>query len=160
MSRPVREPPKRPAKSYALWLLSRREYAAKELLDKLVTRGYPEEEAQAALVSMQGHGFQDDARFASNKARTSSRRMGNRRVTMTLVEKGVSRELAAQQLDELEPEDQRAVALMTKYAGRPLDDKLKAKIWRFLASRGFSSGAVKTALLHLKNSAQRQEPDF
>lgn len=146
-----REPPSRTAKSYATWLLSRREYSAKELSDKLVLRGYPVEEAAEALVLMQGYGFQDDTRFAGMKARASSRRMGDRRVTMQLAEKGISRELASQQLEQLEPEAERAVAVASKFEGKPLDEVMKAKVWRFLAYRGFGSSAVKAALQHLKN---------
>jgi regulatory protein len=150
MPRPTREPPKRSAKSYALWLLSRREYAAKELLTTLTNRGYPQDEAETAVTSMQGYGFQDDNRYAEMKARASSRRSGNRRVTMVLVEKGVSKELAAQQLDELEPEPERALRLVQKFEGKPLDEALKGKVWRFLAYRGFSTDAIKASLGHLK----------
>lgn len=159
MPRPTREPPERSAKSYALWLLSRREYAAKELLSTITTRGYPQEEAEEAVSSMQGHGFQDDSRYAQMKARVSSRRSGNRRVTMVLVEKGVSKELAAQQLDELEPESVRALRLVEKFEGKELDGALKGKVWRFLAYRGFSSDAMKGALSHLKAHASSEPGD-
>ncbi len=157
MPRPTREPPKRSAKSYSIWLLSRREYSAKELQDKLTTRGYPLEEAAAAVVSMQGYGFQDDTRFAEGKARASSRRMGNRRVTAVLVEKGVSKEMAAQQLEALEPENDRVLRMVEKFSGKPLDEALKAKVWRFLAYRGFTGAAIKAALQWLKESADEAE---
>lgn len=151
MPRPTREPPKRSAQSYALWLLSRREYSAKELAAKLTQRGYPAEAAAEAVTWAQSHGFQNDTRFAESSARSHSRRMGDRRVAAELAEKGISRELAAQQLEELQPEGERAVDIARRFEGKPLDEALKAKVWRFLAYRGFSSGAIKAAIAHLKD---------
>jgi regulatory protein len=156
MPKPTREPPKRSAKSYAVWLLSRREYAARELLDKLTTRGYPPEEAAAAVAEMQRHGFQDDQRFAAGAARTSAQRMGNRSVSAKLAAKGISRDMASEQLEQLEPEETRAMRVAARFEGKPFDDSLKAKAYRYLASRGFSGGAVKVAMRHLQADARRR----
>ena len=113
------------------------------------------------MASMQGYGFQNDTRFAEIQARASARRSGNFRVTRALTEKGISKELASAQLEGLEPEPDRALRMVEKFEGKTLDEALKGKVWRFLASRGFSSGSIKVALAHLKQHAAGlgDEPD-
>lgn len=157
MPPPKREPPARSAKSYAMWLLSRRDYSAKELLKKLTVRGYPQEEAQLAVTSMQGYGFQDDVRYAESKARSVSRKLGNRRVTAALTEKGLDKELVAQQLESLEPEENRAMRVAERFHGKTLDDATKSKVWRFLAYRGFSGSIIKSVLEDLARRLRAEE---
>lgn len=154
MAPPKREPPRRSAKSYAMWLLSRREYAAKELLKKMTDRGYPAEDAQAAVTAMQGYGFQDDSRYAESRARLVSRRLGDRRVTAALSQKGLDKELVAQQVETLEPEEERALRVAERFHGKTLDEAQKAKVWRFLAYRGFSGGAIKAVMADLAQRAR------
>ncbi|KWT98491.1 hypothetical protein APY03_0626 [Variovorax sp. WDL1] len=108
------------------------------------------------MGEMQRHGFQDDGRFAAGAARTSALRLGNRSVTAKLAAKGISKELAAEQLEQLEPEETRALRVAERFEGKPLDEALKAKAYRYLASRGFSGGAVKAAMRHLHAEAQRR----
>ncbi len=137
-----RTPPKQPARSYALWLLSKREYSAKTLLERLVNRGYPQPEAQAALELLQHHGLQSDERFASLKARSNAPRAGNRRIRMQLSQAGVDEGTIAEQLDTLEPEADRALAAARRFEGAVRDARTRARFWRHLASRGFSMSVV------------------
>lgn len=139
-------PPSVSAKAYAVRLLSQREYSARTLKDKLLQRGYPPEEAAVAVEAMQSYGYQDDARFAEMRARQDARRMGNRRVSQSLVERGVDKEVALERVAELEPEDERILSVIDRFRGKHLDEALKAKAWRFLAYRGFSPGSIKVAL--------------
>lgn len=136
-----------------MWLLSRREHSAKELLEKLARKGYPEEEAREALNSMKGYGFQDDARFAAIKARTTAHRTGNRRVAQVLANSGISKELVLEKLEELEPEIDRALRFVKRYEGKELTDALKARVWRNMAARGFSGSVVAKAWAHLNVAA-------
>ena len=85
MARPARvrmtmdasgDPPKKPRRreatpaQRALALLVRREHSRKELTRKLLARGIPGEDADAAVERMAKAGWQDDARFACSLART------------------------------------------------------------------------------------------
>lgn len=147
-------PPKQPAKNYAVWLLSRRDYSAAQLSDKMMARGYPPEEVAEAMAFVQGHRFQDDERFAQAKVQMSGRRLGNRRLRAELNEAGVATDTAEAQMAVLESEEARACELVGRFTRQVLDDKLKAKVWRFLAYRGFGVSAIQVAWRHLKAIAE------
>lgn len=55
--------PKQSAHQYAGWLLSKRKYSAAVLRRKLVLRGYSEQEADDALILLQGLNYQSDERY-------------------------------------------------------------------------------------------------
>jgi hypothetical protein len=59
--------PKQLAHHYAGWRLSKREYSAAVLRRKLVLRGYSEQEADDALILLQGLNYQSDERYAEMK---------------------------------------------------------------------------------------------
>lgn len=150
-------PPKTSAKAYAVRLLSRREYSARALADRLQAAGYEADAVAATLSAMQEYGFQSDERYAEMRARQDNRRMGNRRVAASLVAKGIGKELAAKQLGALPPEAERAIDVARRFHGLLLDEHAKAKVWRFLSYRGFSPDAIKAALRSLANAASADE---
>jgi regulatory protein len=145
-----KEKPTHSSKSYAVWLLSKREYSAKDLIDKIVGRGYSAEEGDEALAFVIANKYQSDERYAGLKARDMERSNGNMRVMMKLKEKGIPIELAQVETDNLGSEESRAVTVAEKFkreiAKEGLTQKLKAKIYRFLAYRGFSTRSVKMAI--------------
>jgi regulatory protein len=152
--------PKQSAKSYIIWLLSKREYSASELHDKLSLRGYEDEEMAGALEFAQSHNFQSDERFARVKTQSFAARLGNRRIAHTLQSNGITSEMVAEQLEKIEPEDGRAIRVAARFKGKPLTTPLYAKVQRFLLYRGFSSGAVKAAIAWLReNQAPESEVD-
>lgn len=134
----VRTKPRQSARSYSLWLLSRKEYSAKQLRDKLMQRGYSPEEADDALAYVQESRYQDDARFAHIKASSSARQHGDRHVRQALAEQGIDAELVAQELEQLAPEYERACAVARRFEGKPADAQLQQKVLRYLTYRGFS----------------------
>jgi regulatory protein len=151
----TRTKPKQPAKMYASWLLSKREYSAKILRDKLIRRGYTPEEADEGMAFVQEYNFQSDERFAGQKARSMERRAGNTKVVMALRAKGIDQDLAKKQAAELGPEQERAIAAAEKFRGQieeaGLSHELRAKVYRFLATRGFSSKSIEGAMKDLKS---------
>ena len=139
---PARKKPKQSATSYSLWLLSRKEYSAQQLTDKLVSRGYSAEEAQVALAYLQESNYQDDARFAHLKAASAARQHGNRRVRQKLAEQGIASELVTQELEQLEPEFERACAAAQRFVGKEPTQELRQKAFRYLTYRGFGFDVV------------------
>lgn len=151
---PSKAPPKlRPAKHYALWLLGRREWSAKELEQRLRFKGYLAADIEVAIEFCQKHGLQSDNRFAASKVRTREASHGNRRISQELALKGISEETRTEALSEAGDECVRAEAAARRFEGRPWSLELKSKAWRFLMSRGFSSTAVAHALKGLQQSA-------
>jgi regulatory protein len=149
----TRTKPNHTSKAYAIYLLSKRDYTAKMLRERIVRRGYSEEEANEAMAFVISNKYQSDERFASFKASDVERRGGNLKVLMTLRQKGIDEDLAKAQIANLGPEEDRAVTFAEKYRARVeregLTDKMRMKIYRSLASRGFSPSSVAAALKSL-----------
>lgn len=145
---PVRKP--KNIRNYVVWLLGRREHSEHELRCKLAQRGCDEAEIVDALAYVKEYGFQCDDRYAAMKAKADSRRRGNRQISRTLASKGIAAEKIEEQIADLQPEDRRAIEFVSRYEGKPIDVKLKQKIWRQLGSRGFGSNAIRAAIQHLK----------
>jgi regulatory protein len=138
--------PSRPAKQYVLWLLGRREWAAKELQQRLKFKGYKDASIEEAMQFLATHNLQSDAKYAASRVRIRSRSYGDRRLLQELNHKGVDVDTARDALTEAVSEQERAVQAAQRFAGLEPEVKLKAKAWRFLSARGFSSDAVKFAL--------------
>ena len=148
--------PERSAKSYAIWLLSRRDYSAAGLRGKLAARGYPDDEIEQALGFVIDNKYQSDARYAEQRSRGAETRAGNARIEMTLRQKGIAPELAKDQVRQLAPEEERVIQAAAKYrqqvAKEGMTQKMEARIYRFLAYRGFSSKAIRVAIQDLRGS--------
>lgn len=148
-----------PAKRYLAWLLSRREYSAHQLRTKLKQKGYEPAAIEEALELMQSYKYQSDERYAQMRARNDAPRSGDRGVRARLVASGIDADLATEQIAQLAPESDRARSLVKRFEGKPYDDTLKTKVWRFLAYRGFSTAAIKDALAHLAEMAKHRDDE-
>jgi len=142
--------PQQSAKSYALWLLSRREWSAKELHQRLKLKGYEEPDIEACLALLEQHGLQSDSRFAHSRVRSKASQLGNRRLRQDLAAKGISADLVSESLEEAGDELERARAAARRFEGKEWTPELQAKAWRFLMSRGFGSDAIRQTLKSLK----------
>ncbi len=130
-------------KARAVRYLSRREYSRLELEKKLrayLTEDESEDDLTAVLNDLEQKGYLSDERFAQSRARVRAARYGNARVAYELKASGVSSELIANAIEQLEEtEAERAKALWQKRFGKPAEDyKERAKQMRYLLSRGFS----------------------
>ncbi len=150
--------PARPCKQYALWLLGRREWSAKELAARLKLKGYSPEDIEDCLAFCTQHGLQSDSRFAHSRTRMRATSHGNRRISMELAQKGVDAETTAEALSEAGDEKERAMRAASRFENKSFTPELRTKAWRFLMSRGFSSDAVKHALKALQKG-QRLDDD-
>jgi regulatory protein len=147
-------------KARALRLLSLREYSRKTLAAKLA-----ESEArwaklgaeqldqapqvttlsiEAVLDDFEARGWLSDERFAEALVRRRSERYGTRKIADELARAGVDSGQSAKLLGALkETEFQRAFDLWSrKYGQKAQDQKERARHYRFLASKGFSSDVV------------------
>ncbi|WP_194713547.1 regulatory protein RecX [Noviherbaspirillum soli] len=146
-------PPEKPAqsaKAYAVWLLARQDYSATALRRKLGSKSYDETEVEDAMAFVIGNRYQDDGRFAEQRSRGIENRAGNRRIEMTLRQKGIDAGLAKSQVQQLAPEEERVLHAVAKFQAQVKRDgmsqELKLKIYRFLAYRGFSSKAIRAGI--------------
>lgn len=101
--RPARGPRERreldaeAAKLAAFDLLARKSWSARELTGRLKRRGAPDGIARAVVAEIASRGYVDDASFARfwAESRARGRRVGSRRLHQELLQKGISRDLAA-----------------------------------------------------------------
>ncbi len=134
------------ARKVAMDMLARREHSALELRRKLVTRGYADDDIDAALAGLQRDRLQSDERFA--EAYVHSRveaGMGPVRIRHELRERGVDESLIESALAPLADDWERLLAQQRerKYgAAIPDDYAARMKQARFLQNRGFSADSV------------------
>jgi regulatory protein len=155
-------------KARALRLLSLREYSRKDLatkLEELVKRssklspkqdepesGAPGEsvtlQIQAVLDDFEARGWLSDDRFAEALVRRRSERYGARKIQDELQRAGINSGKAAELIQGLrETEYQRARELWAKKFGiLAQEQKERARQYRFLVSKGFSSEVVSKVL--------------
>ena len=147
-------------KARALRLLSLREYSRKTLAAKLAESEArwakldaeqvdqtPQSTAlniEAVLDDFEARGWLSNERFAEALVRRRSERYGTRKIADELERAGVDSEQTAKLLGNLkETEFQRAYDLwLRKYGQIASDQKERARQYRFLASKGFSSDVV------------------
>jgi regulatory protein len=151
-------------KARALRLLSMREYSRKGLEAKLkesaqrILKSDPELahdkdsksvqeislQITAVLDDFEARGWLSDQRFAEALVRRRSERFGARKIQDELERAGVDSHQSAQLIGALkETEFQRAYELwMRKFGEVAQEQKERARQYRFLASKGFSSEVV------------------
>ncbi|MBU3574216.1 recombination regulator RecX [Polynucleobacter sp. UK-Mo-2m-Kol15] len=151
-------------KARALRLLSMREYSRKGLSAKLeesvarslklkpaeessegLTQGVPlTVQIQAILDDFEARGWLSDQRFAEALVRRRSERFGTRKIQDELAQAGVDSSKTTELLRNLkETEYQRAHELwLRKFGVLATEQKERARQYRFLASKGFSSAVV------------------
>jgi len=155
-------------KARALRLLSLREYSRKGLATKLLEsearwakleKNEPESDLgsglgatpkasaldiEVILDDFEARGWLSDERFAEALVRRRSERYGTRKIADELERAGVDSKQSAKLLGALkETEFQRAYDLWSRrYGQKAQDQKERARQYRFLASKGFSSDVV------------------
>ena len=120
----------------ALRALRFRDRTSAELAARLERRGVGEVERERALETLERIGYVDDRRFARSRAeQLAARAAGNELIRHDLEQRGVAPERVQEALAELEPERDRAAAIVAARGRGP-------RTARYLASRGFAEDAV------------------
>ncbi|MHA7881049.1 MAG: regulatory protein RecX [Saccharospirillum sp.] len=134
----------------ALNLLARREHSQQELREKLLRR-YPEavERIEQTLTQLVEQGLQDDQRFAEAFVRSRVQRgHGPVRICFDARQRGVETRvkdaLSDAEIDWFES----AAAIAERKLGSadPSDRKTQARLYRFLAQRGFQPDHIRHAV--------------
>lgn len=137
------------ARSRALYYLSGRDYAAKELERKLY-RCADKETSAAVVERLTEVGLINDAAYAVRLAQNlmQYKQYPRRRILQALQEKGISREDAAAAVEALDADDfQQALALIQKKYYNKIHDKEGCeKTAAALARYGFSYDVVRRAI--------------
>jgi len=142
----------------AVDLLSRREHSRRELQQKLLSRAASADDLYTILDELAERGWQSDQRYVGSYIRTKClRNIGPVRLFQELRQKGVAESLIRESIEEAEFDwfEMARDAALKKASGLNLaDQKDKAKIYRFLAYRGFNSDQIQYALEECRKTTE------
>lgn len=145
------------AKEKALWLLSGKDYSRKQLEFKL-RRESSEDTAEEVCGRMEELGLINDENYARRLAHDLIylKKMSPRGARFKLMEKGISRELCDEILDEfdVDPVEQIVEIIERKYADKLGDEKGRRRTYAALQRLGYGSGDIMSAL------AEFEEEEF
>ena len=132
-------------KGRALRLLSRREHSRTELVRKLTPLEEVPGELAQALDALQAKGFIDEARVLDSVINHRAPKLGAGRIKQELQAKGLAPEAIQAALAQLKGSElERAQAVwQKKFGAPPASAGERAKQYRFLLTRGFSTEVVR-----------------
>jgi regulatory protein len=144
----LRQPLEKSLRQRALELLSKREYSAAELAQKLKSYAGEEEDIPALIADFKGRGWLSDARYTEQMVHARQAKFGAARVAQELREKGVDDTLIAEAVAGLQgSEIERAREVWRKkFKAAATTREDWAKQARFLQSRGFKFEVIKHIL--------------
>ena len=130
------EAPRTEALAVATRALARREHSQRSLRERLLRAGVSVGDAEAVVAELQQTGLIDDARFAEERARVlAGKGKGDAAIRFDLERAGVGPDELEAALGTLDPERERAAALVARRGASPATARL-------LAGRGFDEEVV------------------
>ena len=134
------------AKKRAMHLLERMDRTEKQLYDKLLQSGYPQECIENAILYVKKYHYIDDRRYASNYIRCYQDRKSRLRMQQDLLRKGVSRALIEEVLEEEFQADEciqiRSLLEKRGFDATECDEKERQRCYQFLMRRGFKNSDI------------------
>lgn len=137
---------------YFLYLLSRQEYSARDLVVKGQKKGFELELIEATIADLQAKGYQSDGRLISTLIAGAHGKYGKNVLKRKCFEKGINIDLFEQIWEESVDEEDKDSSLsqlkdkvFRKYhidSVQNIDPKTKSKVWRYLEYRGFNPGKL------------------
>lgn len=133
-------------KKESLRLLTRRDHSRKEILDKLVIKGYDRNQVLAVIDELTRQSWLDDSRYAESYARVRSHKgFGPVRIAYELKQQGIDPD-TVDKIIRAATDDWMSLLVQVytkKYPEKVvLDSNERANRIRFLQQRGFSSAMI------------------
>jgi regulatory protein len=133
-------PPERDPIDLAARALQHRDRSRRELDDRLARAGVDENERADALDTLERVGYVDDARFAAARAAAlAGRGFGDEAIRHDLEARGIGPEAVAEAIGGLEPERERAQALVDRLG-------CSLRTAQHLARKGFAEDSLEAAV--------------
>lgn len=140
-------------KKRALYLLGRKEYSRKELIERLEKDGYEKEVIEEILIYMDSFHYLDDVRVAGSYIRIRKSQKSKRELEYRLKQRGISEEDIVPAMEEnyetQEGYSQEELAIqkyLQKYCLQELKFEEKQKIAGKLYRKGFSKEEIRKQL--------------
>lgn len=123
----------------ALRFLSKSVKTEKDIIKKLVSKGFLEEIALETVKKLKSYGYVNDQDYSNRYAETYKNRKGKKLIKLELMQKGVDERVIDETLNAIESEFDTALKIAEKYCkNKEKDIKLKQKCYNYLLSKGFS----------------------
>ena len=130
-------------------LLAQRAHGTVELARKLEQKGCAKEDVEEALVRLRDSGYLDDDAFAASLVRRRMTQRGRVAIAAELREKGLSQEVAARALAEVDAEAElQAAQEFAERSGRVEPERLAGRLQR----RGFAANVIRAVLRMRRDS--------
>lgn len=146
-------------KETALKIIERSYKTKKEMIKKLLEKGYALEEINETLKFLEKYNFINDESYAKAFINDRTKTQGKQKIKYALKNKGISDEIIEEELSKLDMEKEKEnanILALKKYnilIKRESDKyKLKEKIIRFLISRGYNYEVAKDAVNEMLKS--------
>ena len=137
-------------KKRALHLLEKQDRSEKNLRDKLKEGGYPADIIDIAIDYINDYGYLDDYRMACSHIRFYMDSRSKRRIKQDLMNKGIKPDVIERAIeDEYTCDETDQIQRLLEKKGYDPDNatyEQKAKMYRFLAGRGYSSESISRVL--------------
>lgn len=119
----------------------------REIISRLIKKGYLEEIAVETVEKLKNYGYIDDFDYANRYVSTYKNTQGKRLIALKLKQKGVSQEDAEKAISTLENQSEQAYILAQKYMkNKVVDAKNLQKCYKYLLSKGFDYDECKFAI--------------
>lgn len=137
------------------------EYCTHEVRERLRRYGVTSAVADTIVDRLVAERYVDDRRYALAYVRQKSEfsRWGRRKIAAALAAKRISRDIAAEALDSIDPENEHTAlcALLAAKARSAGSEALttyegRTRLFRFAASRGYTTDAIARAIRALMDS--------
>lgn len=124
----------------ALKSLSKSVKTQREVIDRLIKKGFLKEIAEETVDKLKGYGYINDENYSKRYAETYKNYKGKRLIKMELKKRGVDEKTADAVLsNEIEGELETAIKIAEKYVkNKEKDSKTLQKCYKYLLSKGFS----------------------
>ena len=146
-------------KETALKIIERSYKTKKEMIKRLLEKGYALEEVNETLKFLEEYNFINDESYTKAFINDRTKTQGKQKIKYALKNKGVSDEIIEEELSKLDMEKEKEnanILALKKYnilIKRESDKyKLKEKIIRFLISRGYDYEVAKDAVNEMLKS--------
>ena len=146
-------------KETALKIIERSYKTKKEMIKRLLEKGYALEEINETLKFLEEYNFINDESYTKAFINDRTKTQGKQKIKYALKNKGVSDEIIEEELSKLDMEKEKEnanILALKKYnilIKRESDKyKLKEKIIRFLISRGYNYEVAKDAVNEILKS--------
>ncbi|WP_458457919.1 regulatory protein RecX [Pseudobutyrivibrio sp.] len=137
-------------KKRALHLLEKQDRSEKNIRDKLKEGGYSQEIVDIAIDYINEYGYLDDTRMAASHIRFYQDSRSKLRLKQDLIGKGISADVIDRVMEEEYTSDEsdliEKLLLKKNYDKDNATYEERAKMYRFLAGRGFSSDSINRVL--------------